>query len=114
MVIMKKMFKKAIATLLAVTTLSAGAVNAFAADNNDSVCVTSIPHTHVCSSTRQQIVNSTPAGSHQHPIEYDTNGNVIKFAICYLRVDTYQISSICGICGQVCSSYTSNVTVHSV
>lgn len=111
---MKKILKKAIATLLAVTALSAGAVNAFADNSNYLVCVTSIPHTHVCAGTTQRIVNSTPAGSHQHPIEYDTNGNVIKFAICNLRVDTYQISSICGICGQVCSSYTANVTVHSV
>lgn len=112
---MKKIFKKAIATLLAVTALSAGAVNAFADNSNDLVCVnSSIPHNHVVNSTTQRIVNSTPAGSHQHPIEYDTNGNVIKFAICNLRVDTYQISSICGICGQVCSSYTANVTVHSV
>lgn len=119
---MKKLLKKIVSAAVAVCTLSVGMVSTYAEVPNytesepESVCesIDSVSHTHVYGYTTQRVIASSPAGSHQHPIEYDGNGNVTKFAICYLRVDTYEISKVCAICSSVYETHRTNATIHSV
>lgn len=102
---MKRLIKKVIPLVMAITLMIAFAVTTHAQE----VCPP-----HIEGTQTRTIVNEINAGTHQHPYIIDDYGNVIEYKTCSIKVRNWRYVIKCKNCGIVLKTETKSETIHSV